>query len=290
MRFISYYNENNEESGLLIGEKIVPIKILNSLYDWDFPLHLDEIFSTNQFFTLKSHLIEKQVSSIDSTKISTLSLNSVKIAPLYRHPSKIWGIGLNYKDHAADLDEKAPSTIPASFIKADSTIIGYGDTIQLPSMAEKITGEAELGLVFGKKCKNVEKENWLEVIAGFTCVIDMTAESILRKNPRYLTISKNFDTFFSFGPVLLTPEEVQDIFNLRVATVLDGKVYAENSIVNMTFPPDFLVSFHSKIMTFLPGDIISTGTPRAVELKNGALVECKIDGFPILSNPVSSKP
>lgn len=283
MRFISFYQGQTEESGVVFEDKVLPLKSLNSAIGSNLPIHLDEIFATNQFCTLKS-FIQENLTSI--SQMSMMALSSVKIAPLYRHPSKIWGIGLNYRDHAADLDEKTPSSIPASFMKADTTIIGPGDQIRLPSMVEKTTGEAELGVIIGKKCKNVPKNEWNDVCAGFTCIIDMTAESILRKNPRYLTVSKNFDTFFSFGPILITPEEISDIFESKVATIINGKVYAENIIKNMTFPPDYLVSFHSKIMSLLPGDIISTGTPRATVLKQGDVVECRISGFPPLSNPV----
>lgn len=283
MRFISFYLNHNEETGLLLNNRAIPVQTLNEMFGWDFPTHLDEIFSNNQFFLIKNQ-ISHIISQIDSN--SGIPLKDTKFAPLYRHPSKIWGIGLNYRDHAADLDETAPSSIPASFMKADTTIIGYGDKILLPSMAEKTTGEAELGIIFGKKCKNVSRDKWTDVIAGFTCIIDMTAESILRKNPRYLTISKNFDTFFSFGPVLITPEEIPDILSLNVATVLNEKIHADNVVNHMTFLPDFLVFFHSKVMTFLPGDIISTGTPRAAELHNGDKIECRITGFPALRNSV----
>jgi 2-keto-4-pentenoate hydratase/2-oxohepta-3-ene-1,7-dioic acid hydratase in catechol pathway len=124
------------------------------------------------------------------------------------------------------------------------------------------------------------------VVAGFTTIIDMTAEDILRKNPRYLTLSKNFDTFFSFGPQIITPDEIENISRLNVQTVINGRVHAENTVSNMTFPPDFLVSFHSKVMTLLPGDIISTGTPRATPLSHGDKMECRISGFHPLINPV----
>jgi len=152
--------------------------------------------------------------------------------------------------------------------------------------SEKTTAECELGVIFGKECKDVEREDWLSVVAGFTTIIDMTTEDILRKNPRYLTRSKSFDTFFSFGPELVTPDEVEDVLKLNVATVINNEVHAQNVVSNMTFPPDFLVSFHSKVMTMLPGDIISTGTPRAGHIQHGDVVECRIDGFASLINPV----
>jgi 2-keto-4-pentenoate hydratase/2-oxohepta-3-ene-1,7-dioic acid hydratase in catechol pathway len=215
-----------------------------------------------------------------------LSRSDVSFAPLYRRPRKIWGIGLNYVAHAADLAEKAPNEEPASFMKPDTSIIGHGDTIQIPLQSEKTTGEAELGVIMGRGCKDVPESDWLSAVAGFTTILDMTAEDILRRNPRYLTRCKSFDTFFSFGPVLVTPDEITDVLNLKVATVINGKVHAENTVSNMTFPPPYLVSFHSRVMPWLPGDILSTGTPQAVPLKHGDTLECRIDGFEPLRNPV----
>jgi 2-keto-4-pentenoate hydratase/2-oxohepta-3-ene-1,7-dioic acid hydratase in catechol pathway len=220
----------------------------------------------------------------------SLHVSNAEYGPLYRRPRKIWGIGLNYADHAADLDETTPIGEPASFMKPDTAIIGPGDSIQLPRISEKVTGEAELAIIIGKECRDVPREDWLSVVAGFTTVLDMTAEDILRRNPRNLTQSKSFDTFFSFGPLFLTPDEVQDVAALEVQTVLNGEVRARNTVSNMTFPPDFLVSYHSQIMTLLPGDIISTGTPGAVQLVGGDSLECRIEGAPFLPlvNPVAA--
>jgi len=219
-------------------------------------------------------------------KFAAIPKEQATYAPLYRNPHKIWGIGLNYVDHAGDLAEKAPTERPASFPKWDNTIIGHNEAIKIPTQSEKTTGESELGVIFGKRCVNVEREDWLSMVAGFTTIIDMTAEDILRLNPRYLTQAKNFDTFFSFGPELVTPDEVQDVMKLSVATVINGAVHAQNVVSNMTFPPDFLVSFHTKIATTYPGDVISTGTPRAVHIHDGDVIECRIDGFAALKNPV----
>jgi 2-keto-4-pentenoate hydratase/2-oxohepta-3-ene-1,7-dioic acid hydratase in catechol pathway len=188
--------------------------------------------------------------------------------------------------HAADLAEKAPSDEPASFMKPDTTIIGPGDLIHIPLQSEKTTGEAELGIILGRECKNVPEKDWLSAVAGFTTILDMTAEDILRRNPRYLTRAKSFDTFLSFGPELVTPDEVPDVLKLKVATVINGRVHAENVVANMTFPPPYLVSFHSRVMPWLPGDILSTGTPQAVPLKDGDVLECRIEGFAPLRNPV----
>jgi 2-keto-4-pentenoate hydratase/2-oxohepta-3-ene-1,7-dioic acid hydratase in catechol pathway len=215
-----------------------------------------------------------------------LPFDRLEYGPPLRRPRKIWGIGLNYVEHAGDLSEKAPSDEPASFMKPDTTIVGPGDGILLPPQSERTTGEAELGVVIGREARDVPEGDWLSVVAGFTTVVDMTAEDILQRNPRYLTRAKSFDTFFSFGPQLVTPDEVGDIEALEVSTVLNGEVRRKNFVSNMTFSPAFLVSFHSKAMTLLPGDVISTGTPGAVVLHDGDTVECRIKGFEPLSNPV----
>ena len=207
-------------------------------------------------------------------------------APLYRRPRKIWGIGLNYVEHAADLSEKAPSTEPASFLKPDTAIIGPGDAIRIPPQSQRTTAEGELGVIIGKRCKDVDEADAASVVAGFTTIVDMTAEDILEKNPRYLTRSKSFDTFFSFGPELVTVDEVPDVDALEVATIHNGEVHRRNVVSNMTFRPWWLVAFHSRVMTLLPGDIISTGTPGAAHIRPGDTAGCSIAGFRDLSNPV----
>lgn len=211
--------------------------------------------------------------------------STMTFGPLYRHPRKIWGIGLNYRDHAKDLEAIYPDE-PASFIKGDQTIIGPGDVIELPPESQRVTAEAELGVIIGRPCRRVSEADALSYVAGYCLILDMTAEDILQRNPRYLTRSKNFDTFFSFGPELVTTDEVPDVLALRVGTWNNGALHRDNLVGNMQFPPAHLVSFHSHVMTLFPGDIISTGTPGAVVISDGDLAECRIDGMGVLRNPV----
>lgn len=212
------------------------------------------------------------------------------VAP-YRRPRKIWGIGLNYVEHAGDLAETVP-TEPASFLKGDHTIIGPGDPIPVPSQSNRTTAEAELGLVIGRECYQVEEDVALDYVAGVCPVLDQTAEDILERNPRFLTRSKNFPGFFSFGPWIVGLDDVLAHWGtlgaVEVSTVLNGAVQRKNVVANMTFDPAFLVSFHSKVMPLFPGDIISTGTPGAVRITPGDVVECRIPGVGVLANPVLS--
>jgi 2-keto-4-pentenoate hydratase/2-oxohepta-3-ene-1,7-dioic acid hydratase in catechol pathway len=211
--------------------------------------------------------------------------SSVTFGAPYRHPRLIWGIGLNYVDHAADLSEQVPDE-PASFIKGDHTVIGPGEEIPIPPQSSRTTAEAELGLVIGRYCRNVTEDEALDHVFGVTPVLDQTAEDILERNPRFLTRSKNFPGFFSFGPQIVPLAEVPDLAAVEVSTVLDGAVHRSNAVSRMRYSPQFLVSFHSAVMPLYPGDIISTGTPGAVRIRPGTVAECRIPGVGVLTNPV----
>ncbi|QHJ70089.1 fumarylacetoacetate hydrolase family protein [Planococcus halotolerans] len=273
---------NGKETAAVVTEAgTIPVEAINKEFSQQWPAQLFNLLPLEQLEPFKEWFAEQGAETLDK-----LAVHDAEFGPLYRHPRKIWGIGLNYVEHAADLSEVSPNTEPASFMKPDTTIIGPGDTIRVPLQSERTTAESELGIVIGKVCKDVEEEDALSVIAGYTTIIDMTAEDILQKNPRYLTRAKSFDTFFSFGPQLVTADEVEDVLGLKVATIINGETHRDNLVSNMTFQPQHLISFHSKVMTLLPGDIISTGTPGAVVIRNGDVVECRIDGFESLVNPV----
>lgn len=215
--------------------------------------------------------------------------DSPVLAPWTR-PRKILGIGLNYGAHAGDLGERAPRTTPASFLKGDHTIVGPGQPIVVPHGIGKVTAEAELGLVIGRTCFQVDVDVALSYVAGVVPILDQTAEAVLRENPRYLTRVKNYPTFFAFGPDLITLDEVLGhgaLEDLRVATVHNGVVHRQDTVSGMTFSPAELLSFHSHVMPFFPGDILSTGTPGAVAIEPGDVVTCELgDGLASLTNPV----
>ena len=279
MRLTSIVFEGREQAAVVLSTGLVPILKINHQLKKSWPTDM---------LSLIEQGIDSQLAREAEQVNATIDPAGVKIAPLYRRPRKIWGIGLNYLDHAKDLDAPYP-TAPASFMKNDNTIIGPGDVIQLPPQSERVTAEAELGLIIGRTCRAVSEKDAVSYLAGYCLIIDMTAEDILQINPRFLTRSKNFDTFFSFGPELITPDEAPDVLGLTVGTYNNGKLHRENQVRNMAFPPDYLVSFHSHVATLYPGDIISTGTPGAVVIKAGDVTECRIGGLGTLSNPVANR-
>ena len=252
MRLVTIWQESREVAAVVLTDGVAPVREVGGLTEEE-GADLLSLLRSGRFYELKEAYDRGEVRGGASSQLS--------YAPLYRRPRKIWGIGLNYVEHAGDLSESAPADEPASFMRPDTTIIGPGNEIVLPPQSERVTAEGELAIIIGREAKDVSEEDASSVVAGFTTVLDMTAEDILRRNPRYLTRSKSFDTFFSFGPELVTPDEIEDVDTLEVATVLNGKVHRSNTVSNMTFSPWWLVSFHSRVMTLLPGDVISTGTP-----------------------------
>ena len=207
----------------------------------------------------------------------------------FRRPRMVWGIGLNYLDHARDLDAPHP-TEPASFIKGDHTIIGPGDEILLPPQSLRVTAEAELGIIIGREAWEVDEADALDHVAAVVCILDQTAEDILQRNPRFLTRSKNFRTFLSLGGEVVTTDEVRSpltgLNHLKVGTWRNGALHREDVVDDMAFDPAALVAFHSRVFPLQYGDVILTGTPGAVVVEDGDVAECRIDGVGTLVNPV----
>jgi len=276
LKLVTIQQGGREEAAVVLPDGVVPVREVCDLSREE--AGLLNLLKSGRFYELKEAYDRGEVRGEVVTQFSH--------AALYRRPRKIWGIGLNYVEHAGDLSETAPAEEPASFMRPDTTIIGPGDEIVLPPQSERVTAEGELAVVIGREAKDVSEEEAPVFVAGFTTVLDMTAEDILRRNPRYLTRAKSFDTFFSFGPELVTPDEIEDLDALEVSTMLNGEVHRSNTVSNMTFSPWWLVSFHSRVMTLLPGDVISTGTPGAVVIQEGDVAGCRIIGFESLSNPI----
>ncbi|GAB3312333.1 fumarylacetoacetate hydrolase family protein [Haloplanus salinarum] len=215
----------------------------------------------------------------DEASAGRVGRDGLTLGPALADPGKLFGIGLNYADHAADLSEEPPDE-PASFFKPATAATGPGGPIRLPpaDVSDRVTAEAELAVVVGRTCRNVAVDEAAAVIAGYVPVVDVTAEDVLQRNPRFLTRAKSFDTFLVLGPHVAVPEPGRDLADVEVRTVVNGEVAARNVVGNMHFSPRELVAFHSEVMTLEPGDVISTGTPGAAVVEPGDHVRAEIDG------------
>ena len=214
-------------------------------------------------------------------KDKPIPINEVKILPVSM-PTKIVAVGLNYKDHAMEMDKPLPEE-PLIFLKPSSSVIAHKEKIIKPEISKRVDYEGELAVVIGRKCKNVEVEEAKEYILGYTCFNDVTARDLQQKDIQY-TRAKSFDTFAPVGPRI---ENDVDPTNLELKTYVNDRVVQHSNTSNMKFNVFFLVSYISKIMTLMPGDIIATGTPAGVgPLMSGDIVKVEIEGIGILENEV----
>lgn len=222
------------------------------------------------------------------------SLSSLLILPPAA-PSKIVCAGLNYTDHAKELNMALPSE-PLLFLKPPSAVLSHDGGIVYPNASDQVEYEAELGIIIGKKCKNVPEEDALNYVLGYTCFNDVTARDLQKKDGQW-TRAKGFDTFAPFGPFIVTPEELSDqnlspdnlSISCRIIRGENEETRQYSSTSEFIFSISKLISFISSVMTLEAGDVIATGTPPGVgELLIGDVVEVEIEGVGVLRNTVVS--
>jgi len=209
-------------------------------------------------------------------------LDEVSICPPV-YPSKIVAVGLNYKDHAEEMKITLPDE-PLLFMKPGTSVIGHEDRIIYPShMSTRVDYEGELAVVIGKKAKGLNESNALNHVFGYTCINDVTARDLQVKDVQY-TRAKGFDTFSPIGPVIETELDPND---LEISTSLNDVIMQHSRTSKLIFNVSRLISFISRVMTLLPGDIIATGTPSGIgPMRIGDKVEIKIEGIGTLRNYV----
>ena len=202
-------------------------------------------------------------------------------------PSKIVCVARNYSEHARELGNQPP-TDPLVFLKPPSSLIGPGDAIVYPKVSERVDYEGELGVVIGRRARNVTSADAQSYILGYTCVNDVTARDFQKKDGQW-TRGKGFDTFCAVGPCIVPREEIE-FAGLRVRTFVDGEKKQDGSVMDMLFSVSDLIAYITAFMTLEPGDLIATGTPPGVgPLRPGSKVEIKIEGIGVLANTVAAE-
>lgn len=201
-------------------------------------------------------------------------------------PTKIIGIGRNYREHAAELGNEVLAE-PLVFLKPPSAIIGNGEAIVRPRGYDQVHHEAELGVVIGQEAHRVPVADAMRVVRGFTCVNDVTVRDLQNRDGQW-TRAKGFDSFCPIGPVIV---EGLDPSDLRVVCRVNGQIRQDSRTSLMIFPVAELIAFISEVMTLQPGDVIATGTPAGVSnVSPGDVVEIEIEHIGILRNPVIEAP
>lgn len=232
-------------------------------------------------------LIDGQIHTCDAALQPTGRVHqpeNVKYIPPVA-PSKIVCVGRNYAEHARELGNDVPSA-PLLFLKAPSSIIAAGEPIIIPSQSARVEHEAELAVVIGKQCKNLDDdEDALDYIFGYTCLNDVTARDLQKIDVQF-TRAKSFDSFCPIGPFIETDF---DAGNAWITCRVNGEIRQRASTAQMVFSVPCLLRYISRQMTLLPGDLIATGTPSGVSaMHNGDVCEVEIEGLGVLSNPVLS--
>lgn len=208
-------------------------------------------------------------------------LSSVRLlAP--SQPSKVVCVGLNYAEHARESNMPVPDE-PILFIKPSTSVIGPDEAIVYPGMTKRLDYEAELGVVVKKRMKDVGPAEVCNYLLGYTCLNDVTARDLQKKDGQW-TRSKSFDTFCPIGPWVV--DDI-DPNNVEIELYLNGEPRQTSNTKEFVFNMENLLSFISRVMTLLPGDVVGTGTPSGIgPMIKGDQVEVRIEGIGSLKNQV----
>ncbi|WP_144900966.1 fumarylacetoacetate hydrolase family protein [Halobellus captivus] len=212
----------------------------------------------------------------------TYDLDEVDVLPP-TEPTKIVCVGRNYADHAAEMDNEIPDR-PLLFLKPPNTLSGHGDTVTLPAGKERIDHEAEIAVVIEKAARNVDADDAMDYVAGFTCLNDLSNRDDQQQETNWVR-GKAFDNAAPMGPVLATPEEVpaDAAIELRV----NGETRQSSSREHLAFSVPDLIEEITTYLTLEPGDVIATGTPAGVApLEDGDTVEVELEGVGVLEHDV----
>ena len=207
-------------------------------------------------------------------------------------PPKVLGIGMNYRAHVAEMGRQPPE-YQYWFNKQRTCVVGPGHPIEVPAVSEQVDYEGELGIVIGRRAKAVPADRWLEVVAGFTVVNDVTVRDWQARTPTF-TMGKSFDTHGPTGPLIVTPDEVGDPGALALRTWVNGELRQDSTTADLIFTCGEMIEYLTTVFPLEPGDVVATGTPAGVGmgfdpprwLRPGDVVRIEIEGLGVLENPV----
>jgi 2-keto-4-pentenoate hydratase/2-oxohepta-3-ene-1,7-dioic acid hydratase in catechol pathway len=239
-------------------------------------------------------MLKKVAKVLKDAQVKSYELSKVKVLPPIRQPSKIVAVGLNYIDHCKEANLPVPAE-PVLFSKFPTSVCGPYDELSWPAgVTKEVDYEVELGVVIGKKARDVEEAAALEYVMGYTVVNDVSARDLQFLGAKQWDRGKSLDTFCPYGPYIVTRDEIPDPHVLQVRTVLNGKEMQNSNTRNLIFNVNKIIAYASQGTTLLPGDLIPTGTPFGVGfsrkppvfLKDGDECMCEVEKIGSIRNKV----
>jgi 2-keto-4-pentenoate hydratase/2-oxohepta-3-ene-1,7-dioic acid hydratase in catechol pathway len=285
MRLITFSLHGIEQVGVRLGDRIVPVTSVAP----QLPGSIVQILAAGGLSTLAG----KMASCTDTG----LALAEVEYRPLIPRPGKIICIGRNYAAHAAEGGANTP-TFPEIFYRGATSLVAHNAPIIRPQCSDKLDFEGEIAFVIGKSCRHATGHNALDFVAGYSLFNDATLRDYQRFSTQW-TIGKNFDGTGSFGPELVTADELPEgIAGMTLTTKLNGEQMQHGRTDDLVFPVRRLITILSECMTLEPGDVVVTGTPSGVGsarkpplwMKAGDTIEVEVAGIGRLCNVVRDEP
>ncbi len=271
MKLIRFGEAGKEKPGIITGNDWFDVSEYVNDYD-------EQFFANNGLESLQKNITGKELKPVSQ---------ATRLGSPVARPSKLICIGLNYSDHAKESNMQLPAE-PVLFFKSTTAIVGPHDDLVIPRNSKKTDWEVELAVVMGKKAGYIDEKNAPGYIAGYMLHNDYSEREFQLERSGQWVKGKSCDTFAPMGPWLATPDEIDDVNNLRLWLTVNGKIMQDGNTKNLVFSIPYIVAYISQFMTLLPGDIISTGTPAGVGLgqkpdpvyiKPGDVIELGIDGL-----------
>ena len=287
MKTATYIENGKKRFALLVDDKVYDVESAAAeIGGFSGYSSLEEALSSENGIDNLKELAQKA----RECNISSISLDDVALASPLQNPQKILGVALNYKDFCARGNLPLPTSLKV-FGKYRNAINDPDGCVSI--MGRNVTYEGELGVIIGKRGKNISEEEALSYVAGYTCVNDFTANDLTKADVQ-LFRGKNFDGFVALGPYFVSSDEIPDPQDLEIKTMVDGEVRQESNTNQMVFNVAQIIAFFSSFMTLEPGDVILSGTPAGTALqfdpprflKEGQLVTVTIPKIGSLRNHI----
>ncbi len=283
MKLVNFLFKGEKNIGALLDDGVCSFKSISDKYS----------MSMLEFIEQMDDLSPK-VSKFINSNPEVIPLSKIEFLPVIERPGKVLAVGLNYKDHAKETGMDLPK-VPMIFTKQSTSVLGHQGEIHKPKVSDAVDYEGEMAFVIGKKCRHVNKEDALDVIAGVTICNDVSVRDWQIASPTF-TMGKSFDTHCPIGPYIVTMDEISDIHNLKIKTYVNDELRQDSCTDQLIFDCFDLIEHITKAFTLEPGDIIATGTSSGVGVVLGKylvpndVVRIELESVGTLENKVILEP